>query len=55
MAELTGGGVAKIVNGEVVTVMPALLASDVAIDGDRLIASTEALTPSGKLVTATIE
>lgn len=54
VAELMGAGIAKIVKGKAVTVMPALLASDVAIRGHRLIASTEALTPSGKLVTARI-
>ncbi|WP_411733023.1 ScyD/ScyE family protein [Paeniglutamicibacter sp.] len=55
VAELFGGGVAKIVKGKAVTVLPAMMASDVAIHNNKLIASTEALTPSGKLVTATIK
>ncbi|RAX50496.1 hypothetical protein DQ353_02755 [Arthrobacter sp. AQ5-05] len=54
VTELFGGGVAKIIKGKAVTVLPALLASDVAIHNHKLIASTEALTPSGKLVTARI-
>ncbi|MBV1780103.1 ScyD/ScyE family protein [Paeniglutamicibacter sp. ABSL32-1] len=55
VAELFGGGVAKIVNGHGVTVLPAMMASDVEIRNNKLIASTEALTPSGKLVTATLK
>lgn len=55
VAELFGGGVAKIVKGKAVTLMPAVMASDVAISNNKLIASTEALTPSGKLVTARIK
>lgn len=54
VAELMGGGIAKIINGKAKTVLPAGLAADVAISGNRLIASTEVLTPSGKLVTARI-
>ncbi|MFL4473559.1 ScyD/ScyE family protein [Paeniglutamicibacter sp. MACA_103] len=55
VAELFGSGVAKIVNGHGVTVLPAMMASDVAIRNNKLVASTEALTPSGKLVTASIK
>ncbi|EMQ99171.1 ScyD/ScyE family protein [Paeniglutamicibacter gangotriensis] len=54
VAQLFGEGVAKIVRGKAVTVLPAVMASDVAIHGHRLIASSEALMPSGKLVTARI-
>lgn len=55
VSELFGGGVARIVNGHAVTVLPAQMASDVAIHNNKLITGTEALTPSGKLVTATIK
>ena len=55
VTELFGGGVAKIVKGKAVTVLPALLASDVAIHNHKLVASTEALTPSGTLVSARIK
>lgn len=54
VAELFGGGIARIDKGKAVTVLPADLASDVAIRGHRLIISTDVLTPSGKLVTARI-
>lgn len=55
VSELFGGGVARIVDGHAVTVLPAQMASDVAIHNNKLIAGTEALTPSGKLVTATVK
>lgn len=55
VSKLFGGGIAKIVKGHAVTVLPAVLASDVAIHNNKLVASAEALTPSGKLVTATIK
>ncbi len=52
--ELFGGGVSKIVKGKAVNVLPAQMASDVAISGHRIAVSTNALAPSGSLVTATL-
>jgi len=60
VSELFGGGVAKISRGKAVTVLPAGLASDVAISGHRMAVSTDALpmteppVPAGKLVTARV-
>lgn len=55
VAELFGGGVAKIVNGHATTVLPAGLAADIAIQNKKMIVSTMVLTPSGSVVTATIK
>lgn len=52
VTELFGGGVSKIVKGKAVNVLPAPLASDVAISGHRMAVSTNALAPSGSVVTA---
>lgn len=54
VTELFGGGVSKIVKGKAVNVLPAQMASDVAISGHRMAVSTNALTPSGSIVTATL-
>ena len=54
VTELFGGGVSKIVKGKAVNVLPAQMASDVAISGHRIAVSTNALAPSGSLVTATL-
>lgn len=54
VAELFGGGVAKIVKGKAVTVLPAGLAADIAIRNNKLVVSTMVLTPSGSVVTARI-
>lgn len=55
VTELFGGGVAKTAKGKAQTVLPAVMASHVAIRNHRLIASTESLMPSGSLVSARIK
>lgn len=57
VSELMGAGVSKIVRGKTVTVLPAMMASDVEIRGDRLAATTNALAEppqTGNVMTARI-
>ncbi len=55
VTELFGNGVSKIVKGKAVNVLPAALASDVDISGNKLAVSTNALAPSGEVVTGTLK
>ncbi|WP_313811621.1 ScyD/ScyE family protein [Glutamicibacter sp.] len=52
VTQLFGEGVAKLSHGKAVTVMPAVMAADIAIDGNRVAVTTKVLTESGELVTA---
>lgn len=54
VTEIFGAGIAKIVHGKPVTVLPASSATDVEIKGTRLLATTDAFAPAGKLVSARI-
>lgn len=51
VAQLLGDGVSVLKNGKPVNVLPAAMAADVAVSGNTLAAVTEALMPTGKLVT----
>lgn len=53
VAEIFGGGVSKIVRGKAVPVLPATMASDVAVRGNKLAATTDVF-GAGKLVSARI-
>ncbi|GAA1415354.1 hypothetical protein AUR04nite_20720 [Glutamicibacter uratoxydans] len=52
VAQLFGEGVSRISHGKAVTVMPALMAADIAISGSHVAVTTKVLTESGELVTA---
>ena len=53
VAEVFGGGISKIVRGKAVLALPAAMASDVEIQGYRLVATTDAF-EAGKLVSAKV-
>lgn len=54
VSELFGGGVAKVVRGKAVTVLPAAMSADVEVSGHQLIASTDALGTEGKVLRARV-